>query len=103
MLTNEELIERVKECQKIADKILQERGLSKTFRSRLDLNKFRIVIEEYYKVHNSPTEWHFVCDFIFQANNEIVYWSCGSTSLFYDFSVEQFEKLMRNAGNYHIV
>lgn len=98
MLTNEELIERVKDCQKIADKILQERGLSKTFRSRLDLNKFRIVIEEYY-----GNNWHFMCDFIFQANNEIVYWSCGSTSWFYDFSVEQFEKLMRNAGNYHIV
>ena len=96
-MTNEELQERAKECQKIAERILKERGMQ-DYRARLDIAKMRIVIEQFY-----DKAWHFECDCIFHTNNKIEYWSCGSTSWFYDFSIEQFEKLMRNAGNYHIV
>ena len=106
MMTTEQLIERAKECQTIADKILKERDM-KDYRARLetDKGKVRIVIEYYYVHPRFPQNypWHFECDFIFHADNKLEYWSCGSTSWFYNFSVEQFEKLMRNAGNYVVV
>lgn len=94
------------ECRNIAEQILQERGMSKTYRARLETDKVgrpRIVIEQYYKVSNCPTDWHFMCDFVFLPNDKIEYWSCGSTSWTYDFSIAKFEELMRNAGNYHVV
>ena len=104
-MTNEELQERAKKCQQIAERILKEKGMN-TYRAVLKLDdKVRIVIE-YYQVHPRFTQndpWHFECDFIFHPNNTMEYWAIGSTSWNYNFSIEQFEKLMNDVGNYYIV
>ena len=97
-MTTEELRNRVKECFHTAGQILKKRGVSKTYSARLELDKARIVIEEYY-----GNNWHFMCDFKFYANGQMEYWSCGSSSWHYDFSMVKFEELMYNVGIYHVV
>lgn len=107
-MTTKQLQNRAIECRNIAEQILQERGMSKTYRARLETDKVglpRIVIEYYYVHPRFPQNypWHLECDFIFHADNKLEYWSCGSSSWHYDFSMVKFEELMYNVGIYHVV
>lgn len=97
-MTTKQLQDRAKECLKVAELILKKRGVSMEYRARLELDKARIVIDEYYGYN-----WHFMCDFIFHENGQMEYWSCGSSSWHYDFSMVKFEELMYNVGIYHVV
>ena len=97
-MTTEELRKRVKRCFNTAEQILKKRGVSMKYRAILELDKARIVIEEY-----CGDNWHFMCDFIFHANGQMEYWSCGSSSWRYNFSMVKFKELMYNVGIYHVV
>lgn len=97
-MTTKQLQNRAKECFNTSELILKKRGVSMKYRARLELDKARIVIEEYY-----GNDWHFICDFKFYANGQMEYWSCGSSSWHYDFSMAKFEELMYNVGIYRVV